>query len=178
MLTLHVVLHADVHSWKKKKAGGCPMTPGLFALAHGTWMTSLRHTCKVTHQLSNTNGIDCLILQIDGQTDRQTHSLQWQIVLKQTERQTGARSESDWQAYMLCHCQRLRGTETRLPALYVYNMTLIMWRNFKDAWWVPKKNVFLCACIHALLWIVPLFECILRKIQRQTVKKFQQRLNK
>lgn len=133
MLTLHVFLHAHVHAFpenpdwrvsddrrKGKRDGGCLMvTPGLSALAHCTWMTSLRHTDKITHhQLSNTNRIDCLILQIDGQTDRQAHSLQWQIALKQTERQTGARSESDWQTYMLCHCSGPRGTETGLPALW------------------------------------------------------------
>lgn len=68
------------------------VTPGPSALAHCTWMTSLGHTDRITHQLSKTNWRDCLMLQIDDQTDRQAHSLKGQRVLKQTDIHT--RSEN------------------------------------------------------------------------------------
>lgn len=76
MLLLHVFQHAHVHAFPQNPdwmvfegRGGnkkLMMTPGLSALAHCTWMTSPRHTDKITHQLSNTGGIDSLMLQIDG----------------------------------------------------------------------------------------------------------------
>lgn len=52
--------------WHRRGQINLMETPGLFALARCTWMTSLRFADEITHQLWNRN---CLRLQIDSQTD-------------------------------------------------------------------------------------------------------------